>query len=159
VVDNDRPVALGGGRQRALLAVLLLHANEVVSTDRLIDELWGHRPPPTAGKIVQVYVSRLHKELGYDRLVTRTPSYVLRVDRSELDPDRFERFVDEAGKADPPNAASKPRRALALWRGPPLADLEYEAFAQAEIMRSKSCAGPPSISGSTPTWRRAATRS
>jgi DNA-binding SARP family transcriptional activator len=135
VVDDDRAVALGGGRQRALLAVLLLHANEVVSTDRLIDELWGQRPPPTAGKIVQVYVSRLRKELGHDRLVTRSPGYLLRVDRSELDLARFERLVGEAGRADPPSAAAKLRLALALWRGPPLADLAYEPFAQAEIMR------------------------
>ena len=135
VVDNDRPVALGGGRQRVLLAVLLLHANEVVSTDRLLDELWGQRPPPTAGKIVQVYVSRLRKQLGHDRLVTRSPGYALRVDRSELDLDRFERLVAEAGTADAPSAASTLRRALALWHGPPLADLAYEPFAQAEIAR------------------------
>jgi DNA-binding SARP family transcriptional activator len=135
VVENDRPVALGGGRQRALLAVLLLHANEIVSTDRLLDELWGQRPPPTAGKIVQVYVSRLRKQLGHDRLVTRSPGYVLRVDRSELDLGRFERLVAEAGRADAPSAASTLRRALALWRGPPLADLAYEPFAQAEIVR------------------------
>jgi DNA-binding SARP family transcriptional activator len=135
VVDNDRSVALGGGRQRALLAVLLLHANEVVSTDRLLDELWGQRPPPTAGKIVQVYVSRLRKVLGRDRLVTRSPGYLLRVDRSELDLDRFERLVGEAGRADAPSAAATLRRALALWRGPPLADLAYEPFAQAEIAR------------------------
>ena len=135
MVDDDRPVALGGGRQRALLALLLLHANEVVSTDRLLDELWGQRPPATAGKIVQVYVSRLRKVLGHDRLLTRSPGYVLRVDRSELDLGRFERLVAEAGRADPPGAASMLRRALALWRGPPLADLAYEPFAQAEIAR------------------------
>ena len=135
VVEHDRVLVLGGGRQRALFAVLLLHANEVVSADRLIDGLWGQTPPATAGKIVQVYVSRLRKELGNGRLVTRSPGYLLRVDRSELDLARFEQFVAEAGRADPRSAALKLRRALALWRGPPLADVEYEPFARAEIVR------------------------
>jgi DNA-binding SARP family transcriptional activator len=135
VVEHDRVLALGGGRQRALFAVLLLHANEVVSADRLIDGLWGESPPATAGKIVQVYVSRLRKELGNGRLVTRSPGYLLRVERSELDLARFEQFVAEARRADPRGAALKLRRALALWRGSPLADLEYERFAQAEIVR------------------------
>ena len=81
VVEHDRVLVLGGGRQRALFAMLLLHANEVVSADRLIDGLWGQTPPATAGKIVQVYVSRLRKQLGNGRLVTRSPGYLLRVDR------------------------------------------------------------------------------
>ena len=135
VVEHDRVLVLGGGRQRALFAMLLLHANEVVSADRLIDGLWGQTPPATAGKIVQVYVSRLRKQLGNGRLVTRSPGYLLRVDRSELDLARFEQFVAEAGRADPRSAALKLRRALALWRGPPLADVEYEPFARAEIVR------------------------
>ncbi len=118
-----------------LLAVLLLHANEVVSVDRLIDELWGRSPPATAGKILQVYVSRLRKELGDGRLLTRAPGYVLRADRSELDFARFEQLMAKADMADPRAAASELRRALALSRGPPLADLEYEPFAQAEIVR------------------------
>jgi DNA-binding SARP family transcriptional activator len=134
-VEHDRVLVLGGGRQRALFAVLLLHANEVVSAERLIDGLWGQTPPATAGKIVQVYVSRLRKELGNGRLVTRSPGYLLRVDRSELDLARFEQLVAEAGRADPRSAALKLRQALALWRGSPLADLEYERFAQAEIAR------------------------
>src|SRR3954452_12992207 len=117
VVEHDRVLVLGGGRQHALLAVLLLHANEVVSADRLIDGLWGQTPPATAGKIVQVYVSRLRKELGNGRLVTRPPGYLLRVDRSELDLARFEQLVAEAGRADPRSAALKLSRALALWRG------------------------------------------
>src|SRR3954447_5369132 len=135
VVEHHRPLVLGGGRQRALFAVLLLHANEVVSADRLIDELWGQAPPMTAGKIVQVYVSRLRKELGNGRLVTRSPGYLLRVERSELDLARFEQFVAEAGRADPRSAALKLRQALALWRGAPMAELAYEPFAQAEIVR------------------------
>jgi DNA-binding SARP family transcriptional activator len=135
VVEHDRVLALGGGRQRCLFAVLLLHANEVVSSDRLIDALWGERPPLTAAKSIQVYVSRLRKELGEGRLVTRAPGYVLRVDPSELDLARFERLLGEARSADPKRAAQKLRGALALWRGPALADLAYERFAQPEIAR------------------------
>ena len=93
VVEHGRVLELGSARQRALLAVLLLHANEVVSVDRLIDELWGESPPATAAKILQVYVSRLRKELGDGRLLTRAPGYVLRVDRSELDFARFEQLI------------------------------------------------------------------
>ena len=135
VIDHDRSLALGGGRQRCLFGVLLLHANEVVSTDRLIDALWGQAPPPTAAKSIQVYVSRLRKELGEGRLVTRTPGYVLNVDRPELDVGRFEQLLGEARSADARNAAQKLRRALALWRGPALADLAYEPFFQTEIAR------------------------
>ena len=135
VVERDRPLVLGGRKQRSLLAVLLLHANDVVSTERLIDELWGESPPATVAKSVQVYVSRLRKQLGDGRLLTRTPGYVLRVDPSELDVACFERLVAEAGSADPETAAQKLREALALWRGPPLADLAYEPFAQAESAR------------------------
>jgi DNA-binding SARP family transcriptional activator/ABC-type branched-subunit amino acid transport system substrate-binding protein/DNA-binding beta-propeller fold protein YncE len=135
VVERDRSLPLGRGRQRALFALLLLHANEIVSTDRLIDQLWGESPPRTALKSVQVYVSRLRKELGDGRLVTQPPGYVLRVDRSELDLGRFEQLVAEAGRADPEGAAEKLRRALELWRGPALADMAYEPFAQPEIAR------------------------
>ena len=76
VCEHGRSLALGGRKQRSLLAVLLLHANEVVATERLIDELWGESPPATAVKSVQVYVSRLRKQLGDGRLVTRSPGYV-----------------------------------------------------------------------------------
>jgi DNA-binding SARP family transcriptional activator len=135
VVEQDRLLALGGGRQRCLFGVLLLHANEVVSTDRLIDALWGRSPPLTAAKSIQVYVSKLRKELGEGRLVTRVPGYVLKVDRSEVDLSRFEGLLGEARNADPTNAAQMLREALALWRGQPLADLTYEPFVQAEIAR------------------------
>jgi DNA-binding SARP family transcriptional activator len=128
VLEHDRPLALGGGRQRSLLAVLLLHANEVVSNDRLIDALWGQTPPPTAAKTVQVYVSRLRKELGEGRLVTRAPGYLLTVERSELDLRRFEQLVGEARGAEPADAAALLRRALALWRGTALADLRLRAL-------------------------------
>jgi DNA-binding SARP family transcriptional activator len=134
-VDDNRPLALGGVKQRALLALLLLHANQMVSRDRLIDELWGESPPATAGKIVQVYVSRLRKQLGHARLLTRAPGYLLRVDPEELDLARFERLVTEARQEDAAAAGAKLRAALELWRGPPLADLAYERFAQAETVR------------------------
>ncbi|HET8759110.1 MAG TPA: AfsR/SARP family transcriptional regulator [Solirubrobacteraceae bacterium] len=135
VLERDRVVALGGGQQRALLAMLLLHANEVVSGDRLIDALWGDDPPVNAAKTVQVYVSRLRKEIGEGRIATRAPGYMLQVDRSELDLAQFEQLVGEAQRSDPGRAAQTLRRALALWRGPALADLAYESFAQPEVAR------------------------
>jgi len=135
VVEHHRSLPLGGPKQRSLLALLLLHAGDVVATERLIDELWGASPPSTVAKSIQVYVSRLRKQLGDRRIVTRTPGYVLHVDPSELDLARFERLVAESGGADPETAAQLLREALALWRGPPLADLAYEPFAQPEIAR------------------------
>ena len=135
VAEHDRSVVLGGVKQRALLAVLLLHANDVVSTEQLVDEVWGESPPATVAKSIQVYVSRLRKQLGEGRLVTRAPGYLLRVDPSELDVACFARLAAEAEDAQPKVAGEKLRRALALWRGPPLADLAYEPFARAEIAR------------------------
>jgi DNA-binding SARP family transcriptional activator len=135
VAEGDRTLSLGGPRQRALLAILLLRANEVVSTDRLADQLWGETPPPSAVKAIQVYVSKLRKQLGESRLLTRAPGYVLLAESSEFDLAQFEQLVAKARQADPERAAAFLREALALWRGAPLADLEYEAFAQAEITR------------------------
>ena len=145
VLDGDRAVAIGGGKRRALLALLLLHANEVVSADRLIDELWGERPPATAAKGLQVYVSQLRKELqggvarNGDALVTRSNGYYLRVGAEELDIVRFERALSAGERAlaagDPERAAQRLRHGLALWRGPPLADFTYEPFAQQEVAR------------------------
>ena len=80
VVDDGRPVSIRRGKEQALLAYLLLHANEVVSSGRLIDVLWDERPPPTASKILQNAVSHLRKQLGDGRLLTRDPGYLLRVD-------------------------------------------------------------------------------
>jgi DNA-binding SARP family transcriptional activator len=127
-VDGGAPVRLGGTRQRALLALLLTRPNEVVSTDRLIDELWGAQPPPTAANTVQYYVSQLRKLLGADRIETKAPGYALRVEAGELDLGRFEQLVRRGG-------ADEIHEALGLWRGRPLADLEYEPFLQAEIAR------------------------
>jgi peptide/nickel transport system substrate-binding protein len=132
-------VALGGPKQRALLAVLLLARNEVVSRDRLIDALWGERPPPTAQRSLDSYVSRLRRVLGQDRLVRRTPGYVLRVDPGELDLDRFEMLVVKAREAgaggDHEAAARALSESLAIWRGPALADLLFEPFATVESER------------------------
>jgi DNA-binding SARP family transcriptional activator/streptogramin lyase len=127
VLDQGRPVSLRRGKDQALLAYLLLHANEFVASDRLVDELWDERPPATAGKILQNAVSQLRKALGDDRLVTRPPGYMLRVDPGELDLERFE-VLAARGRAE-----GDPRllhEALDLWRGEPLADLRDEPFAQ-----------------------------
>ena len=158
VVRHDRSLPLGAPKQRSLLAVLLLHANDVVSTERLIDELWGASPPATVAKSIQVYVSRLRKLLGDGRLLTRAPGYALRVDTSELDVARFERLVAEADAADPAATAKTLREALALWRGPPLADLAFEPFAQAEIARLEELRLAVLERASTPIWRLAVTR-
>src|SRR4051812_24767748 len=135
VAEHERSLSLGGVKQRSLLAILLLHANQLVSADQLIAELWGDAAPATAAKSVQVYVSRLRKELGPGRLATQAPGYVLRVDSSELDLARFERLSAEASRAPPPAAGMRLREALGLWRGPALADLAYEPWAQTEIAR------------------------
>src|ERR687888_2335927 len=121
VWDRGRPVALGGSKQRALLAILLLHANEVVSRDRLIDELWGSAPPETAATALQVHVSQLRKVLGRDAIVTRSPGYMVSVGPGALDLDRFEELAAAARDQDAAAAAAALREALALWRGPALA--------------------------------------
>jgi DNA-binding SARP family transcriptional activator len=135
VAGDDGTIDLGGVKQRSVLAMFVLHAGEVVSKDRLVDALWGASPPLTAAKTVQVYVSRLRKELGGDRLVTRAPGYVLYLEPGELDLARFEALVAKARHAPPETAAKTLDEALALWRGAPLADLEYEQFAQPIVAR------------------------
>jgi YVTN family beta-propeller protein len=125
VWSNRERLVLGRGRQKALLALLLLHANRVVSRERLIDELWGENPPATAGAALQNYVSRLRRLLGDGRLETQAPGYRLRVAPEELDSARFERHVND----------ERFEEALALWRGPALADFASEPFAQPEAAR------------------------
>jgi DNA-binding SARP family transcriptional activator/tetratricopeptide (TPR) repeat protein len=135
VYDAGKQVPVGRAKQRALLAVLLLQANRVVARDRLIDALWDDEPPETARKAVQVYISQLRKLLGAGVLMTRSPGYVLRVEPGMLDLERFEGLCRETRDADPEVAADKLREALSLFRGPPLADLAGERFAQGEIAR------------------------
>src|SRR5262245_12807300 len=128
VVSSGELLPLGGTLQRAVLALLLTRPNEVVSVDRMIDQLWPTDPPRTAANTLQFYLSQLRKLLGHDRIVTRAPGYTLRLEPDELDLERFERLVAR-GDAD------SLREALALWRGPALADLAFEPFAQVEIAR------------------------
>jgi YVTN family beta-propeller protein len=129
------PVPLGGLKQRALLAFLLLHANQVVSRDRLIDALWGETPPPSASESLDAYIYRLRKLIGRDRLTRRGSGYVLAVEAGQLDADRFELLVAGARRAsdigDGRGAVGMLTEALALWRGPALADVLYQPFAGA----------------------------
>src|ERR671922_40314 len=134
VSEEGRVLKLGGSKQRALLASLLLHANEVVSRDRLSDELWGASPPDTAPTALQVYVSQLRKALGPDLIMTQPPGYLIRVSDVELDFHRFERLVATARTEEPAQAALLLREGLALWRGAPLAELD-DSFARAERAR------------------------
>jgi YVTN family beta-propeller protein len=139
VVDGDRQLALGGLQQRALLAMLVLRRGEVVSSDRLIEELWDGRPPTTAAKIVQGYVSHLRKALGDDVLLTRTGGYQLSAASEQVDAERFAQIVADGRRSlsagDAAGAEQLFSTALALWRGEPLADLAYEPFAQETIAR------------------------
>ena len=140
VWDGAQRLDLGGSKPRALLAVLLLHANQVVSTDHLVDQLWGEAPPSTARNLVQVYVSRLRQALHRSRdgsaaapvLMTRPSGYLLRVEPGELDLDRFEGLTADARRAttdgDLEGAAERWRAALALWRGPALAGAASEVL-------------------------------
>jgi YVTN family beta-propeller protein len=137
--DGRRPVSIRAPKERALLGVLLLHPNEAVSTERLIDELWGERPPATAGKIVQTYVSQLRREFGPELIETRPPGYLVPVDDDALDANRFRRLAAEArervDRGRKGEAASLYREALGLWRGPPLAGVTFESFARNEVDR------------------------
>jgi len=135
VWDDGVERELGGGRQRALLALLVLRRNEVVSIDRIIDGLWGEHPPVTAQKVVQGYVSQLRRAVGADSLVTHPWGYGLVAPRGRVDVDEFERLVDRARGEGPARAAETLREALELWRGPALVDVAYDEFAQGEIAR------------------------
>ncbi|MDQ4018997.1 MAG: AAA family ATPase, partial [Actinomycetota bacterium] len=138
---DGRLVNLGPAKQRTLLAVLLIHANEVVSADALIDAIWPANPPETAAKALHVYVSGLRRALGTrasELLETRPLGYALALPPDALDRDRFERLLAEgraARGAGDPGAGALLREALSLWHGPPLADFRYDPFAHAEIGR------------------------
>src|SRR3954464_3421370 len=140
VRSEQGPLPLGRAKPRAVLAVLLVHANESVSAERLAVALWGDEAPAGAVKTVQVHVSRLRKALGDPEVVRTTPAgYRLRVRPGELDAERFAataeqgRWALESGENE--RAAALLRDALAMWRGPPLAELAFELFAPAEIER------------------------
>src|SRR5438552_3902349 len=138
VWHEGRQVDVRGTKQRALLALLLLHANQVVSSDRLLDELWGDEPSQARTATLRVRLSQLRKALdvgGESPILTRAPGYTIELQADQLDLQRFERLVGEAASADPPAAAERLREALDLWRGPALADFSYEPFAQTAIGR------------------------
>jgi DNA-binding SARP family transcriptional activator len=132
--DETGPLLLGGQKQRAVLALLLLDAGRVVSRDRLVDALWGDQPPRTAATSLQNFVSLLRKVLGAGVLETKPPGYRLNVRPGELDLDRFRTLVQEASTEGPQQKSAKLREALALWRGPSLADFTFESFAQPHVV-------------------------
>ena len=136
VLVEGRALELKRRKQRSLLALLLLHAGEVVSTDRLIEELWAGKPPKAAVGSLQNLVSALRKQLGAETVETQAPGYRLAADSERVDLHRFERLVVTAGETeDARRRADLLREALALWRGPALADLAFEQFAQVPIAR------------------------
>ena len=135
VWDRGRPIELRRRKQRALLAVLLLSAGEPVSSDRLIDGLWGESPPTTARAALQNYVAQLRRALGPGVLLSEAGGYLLDVTTEQTDLGRFELLTAEGRSATGSERAKKLREALALWRGPPLADLAFEPFAQQEAGR------------------------
>ena len=139
VIADGREVTVRQRRQRALLALLLLHVGETLSVDRLLDELWGSDAPRTALASLHNAVSQLRRIVGPDTLVTRPPGYALQAEPDSLETVRFEHLLEEAQAArsmkDHATAAVVLGEALALWQGPALADLAYEPFAQSEIRR------------------------
>src|SRR5665213_3534322 len=143
-VERDgSAVPLGGRRQRSVLALLTMHVGEVLSADRIAEEIWAGDPPPSATRTVHSYVSRLRSSLrgadGTDVLVRRDPGYVLTVEPSCVDAVRFEHLVERAvvtlGAGDPEEANRDLRQALSLWRGEALSDFAYDHFAATESQR------------------------
>jgi DNA-binding SARP family transcriptional activator len=135
LAEDGEPLALGGQKQRAVLALLVLRANEVVSTEFLVTALWGERPPRTATTSLQNSISALRKLLGPGLLLTQPPGYRLHVEPDTIDLGRFERLVAAARGAEPADRAEQLREALALWRGEPLAEIAFEPFAISESRR------------------------
>jgi DNA-binding SARP family transcriptional activator len=137
--DGGRQITIGGVRQRAVLADLLLHANEVMPSEQLLVDLWGEDAPPSAANALQAAISRLRRMLPPGRLITSGPGYLLRLFPAELDAAQFKQLIFEGRDAlaagDAAEAAELLDQAMLLWRGPPLADFRYEPFAQAEIAR------------------------
>jgi DNA-binding SARP family transcriptional activator len=135
VQSDGVPLELGSPKQRALLVLLAFDAGRTVSTDRLIDALWGEQPPRTAATSLQNFVSQLRKHLGPEVLVTKPPGYMLRVDPLRVDVNRAQALLAEARQAPPDERAVSLREAIEMWRGPPLEEFGFEAFAQGEIAR------------------------
>ena len=135
VTSEGATLELGGPKQRALLALLLFDAGRAVSTDRLIEALWGEQPPRTAATSLQNFVSQLRKMLGPERIVTKPPGYLIRIDPSELDVNRARALLEEAKIVPAGERCQKLRDALELWRGAPLEEFGYETFVQSEIAR------------------------
>src|SRR5437867_1242551 len=132
------PIPLGGPKQRAVLAHLLFRANQLVPAETLVDEIWGEDPPEKSRNVIQTYISHLRKALGPDRIQGLAPGYRLRLDPSELDATRFDALMRDAKKTlpvDPNIAVGTLDDALALWRGPALADLADQSSLQAEAAR------------------------
>src|SRR5574340_683438 len=151
VADEGRAVKLGGAKQRALLALLLLHPNEVVSRDRLVDELWGDDVPETDPTAIQVHVSQLRKALGRDVIVTRAPGYFAQVEDAELDLSRFERLVADARMEEPPRAAELLREALAPLRSESEIRGTLRFLPQLEMRPSSNAPGPVESREAPPT--------
>jgi DNA-binding SARP family transcriptional activator len=135
VEDDGRTLQISRPKERALLAMLLLNANRVVSTDTLTDALWEDRVPDTALKALHVHVSHLRRLLGTDRLRTQAPGYALRVDEGEYDVHELDTLIRRARAESPSQGSATWQHALSLWRGEPLADFAASRFAQAEIAR------------------------
>jgi class 3 adenylate cyclase len=135
VADNGSPVELRRHKPRALLALFLLHANEPLSTDRLVDALWGEQAPARAVGSLQNYVSQLRKLLGPELIVSSPGGYTLRIDEEQLDLTRFERLVAQSRGTETAERAARLAEALDFWRGEPLAEFRFEPFAQTEIPR------------------------
>jgi DNA-binding SARP family transcriptional activator len=135
ILDEGKPVSIGGRKQRMVLAMLLLEAGRVVSSDRLIDAVWGDEPPRTATTSLQNSISQLRKRLGSDMLVTKPRGYQLKIEPEQLDLTRHRRLLEEARGAEPVRRSELLRTALELWHGPALAELAYEPFAQSEVAR------------------------
>ena len=137
--DGGQRIMIGGVRQRAVLADLVLHGGEVVPSEQLLVDLWGEDAPPSAANALQAAISRLRRALPPGRLVTTAPGYMLRIFPAELDVKQFEQVISEGRDALAAGAAEEAvqllDQAMTLWRGPPLADFRYEPFAQAEIAR------------------------
>lgn len=167
VLGHDgQQLTLPRGHARSLLALLALHPEQVLSTDRLVDALWGQDPPATATTALQGHVSTLRKKLEPERdpgdepqiLVTHTPGYTLAVDPDQVDANRFRRLVDVALQGSAHERARELREALGLWRGPALADFTYEPSHRPRSPPWTSSGSPLYTRGSAPTSNSAVTR-